>query len=411
MAPDGTRPSNWLQLSPELWGLIFLQFQPGHRDTLNDEGFRSFNAASFYRLSEVCKTFHKVFLTDPRLHTSLYLGRKTRTPSLASLARWLHKHRASIQTLAAGYESPGLEAVLALLIDAPVTSIHLANVSHLSLNLLTEFKFVTKCTISGSRELHLESTLGALPNLTSLTLKDGDYMGINSAVNLTSLTLQNCNAFCSTACGCVTSLVQLQLVEANIHHFHQRGLCACAGLQYLKCASSRIGGRTKADCFCLRPYELQLPSDLSVLTALTKLEFQTANHGEGDVVLAWLTTLRSLKSISAHVIGQYVVLPEDLGSMINIKTLQVLCDSGSLHRACLTDNLDWKLLVSLESLSLSSPYTDHRDLNGLSSLKSLKYIKYTCLPGGESTRQLIDLSRRLDSSGPCIDFDYEDVYD
>ena len=408
MLLDGTSSVNWLQLSPELWGHIFLCLKPCQKDVLAGGGFRNSHTATFYRLNEVCKTFHQVFQTHSQLHTTVYLGPETEGSSSVSLFKWLCRHRSSIQNLIAAFDSTWLEAVLALLIDAPVTTIYLAHVRAPALAILTQFKFVTTCVITGSKDANFGLALGAFTNLTSLRLEDGAFQDFESAVNLTSLTLQECVATCSKACDCVTSLLELQLVGSSLY-LYQQGLCAFSCLQYLRCVGGLVVGNTDADSLWLNKVP-NLPLDLSVLTALTKLDLQIApGDGTGRIKLDWLTMLLGLKSLSASLFATEVELPKAFSLMVHLTNLELLCRTvDDDPSTALRVDLDLSSLVSLESLTLSSPVIDNSwgGLNGLISLKKLKHIKYSCKPSAETIQDLIELSLKIGSVRPdmCIEY-------
>lgn len=236
-----------------------------------------------------------------------------------ALSRYIRKHHSSIQTLVTGYVSPWLETTLGLLLDAHVTKVCMPSVSLPALQLMAEFKSITHCTISAAAENDLEYVLGALPNLTNLTLEDDEFFGVESAVNLTSLRLQSCVVTCSKACSCVTSLLELQLESAKLHNFHQHGVCACSCLQYFRCVASVVDGDTYADILDLN-HDHSFPVDLSILTALTKLEFR-AGVGPAIQRLDWLTVLQGLKSVSAHLYAVEVDMGADLSTTVNLTKL------------------------------------------------------------------------------------------
>ena len=404
---DGVSRPNWLGLSPELWGLIFLHLKPDQEDLLAVRAWSAPSIASFYTLSEVCTAFHQILQTDSRLHTSLCLWKQPSISSFVALSRYIRKHHSSIQILVTGYVSPWLETTLGLLIDAPVTKVCMPSVSLPALHLMTEFKSITHCTISAAAEIDLEDALGALPNLTNLTLEDEYFVGLESAVNLTSLRLQNCVVTCSKACSCVTSLLELQLESAKLHGFHQHGVCACSCLQYLRCVASMVDGNTYADILELN-HDNSFPVDLSTLTALTKLEYK-AGGGPAIQELDWLTVLQGLKSVSADLYAVEVDMGADLSTMVNLTNLKVLCSPVDEYGSVLSVDLDWTSLVALESLSLASSIIDNscqNGLNGLLALKHLKHVKYSCKPSAEVTSDLMELSFKNGSRRPdmCIEF-------
>ena len=296
--------------------------------------------------------------------------------------------------------------MLALLIDAPVTTTYLTYVGAAALTLLAQFKFVTTCVITESPDTQLGLALAALPNLTSLGLEDGDFDDIDAAVNLTSLKLLRSTATCSKACVCVTSLLELQLEDSDLD-LEQQGLCAFSCLQYLACVNSSVEGNIDADSLRMNG-EPKLPLDLSALMALTKLDLEN-NYCTHVLKLDWLTMLQDLKSVSVHLYASEVVLPKALSCMVNLTNLEVCCDSvPNNHEAVLRMELKLTSLVSLQSLTLSSPTIDNgwHGLTDLVSLSNLKQIKYSCKPSAESTQDLVELSLKIGSVRPDMSIVY-----
>ena len=402
MALTGRSHVDWLSFPPEFWGYIFSRLQPVNKNIIDKKSLSNFSVAPFYELSLVCKAFNQIFWTDLKLHTGLCLNKRQGISSLASLVTWLCKDQARIHTLVIDCDQEWQPATLAVLLGAFVTTIRLANASIPALEMLTQFQNITQCVISVSRATNLGLPLKALPNLASLTLDDGDFTGVEHAVSLTSLTLRESCISCSGPCTFRTSLLELQLKSSTLCVYHGHGLGEFCRLQYLRCIQSLVGG-IDTEFFDLRD-EVIPPPTMSLLTALTKLEFKTQYKGYFE--LDWITHLQGLKSVSAHVVADEIELSEDISTMVNLQSLQVLCDTRYGRVSALYVSLDWTSLVSLESLVLSSATIVMHSvcLDGLLSLEHLKYCMYSCNGSRETKQQLTELSQKMFSSRPDIDF-------
>lgn len=151
--------------------------------------------------------------------------------------------------------------------------------------------------------------------------------------------------------------------------------------------------------------EVWVPSHLSLLAALTKLEFQA--HQGRTPPLSWITQLQGLKSVNACIIADVVELPQVISTMVNVQSLEILCHDKSDNRGLLLVELNWTSLVSLQSVVLSSGTIFSKKIDGLLFLKSLQQLHFSCYASIEATQQLIDLSQRMGVGRPDVEFSYK----
>lgn len=399
MSPEGQHQVPWLQLSSELWGLIFSRLKPV---TVTDVGFarsRTSSQAAYHGLKMVCKRFHTVFEEDPKLSSTLILPKSVAGSRVLSLLRWIRKHYDCVEHLSAVGDTPWLHAALALLVDGCLMSACFAHISHPPLTLMPSFQCLRHCAISfpENRQLSLHA-LAALPKLTSLALEHGSFTDMNAAAHLTSLSLSLSDASCSGDCTCVTSLLKLELAWSKLQNFHKRGLYACSHLQYLYCEMSGVSGAARANEFGLA-HDICVMPDIQKLTALTRLEFCTEQL---VCSLDWIADLRSLKCVEAFNSGCGMHMPASMSCLTNLQDLKVVCTTRE-DKAKLDIAVDLTALVSLQSVYLSSAIITCSSLVPLTCLKSLKCIAFKCEPNEGTQRQLIQLSRELGSNRPDIE--------
>lgn len=206
----------------------------------------------FYQLTEVCKKFDSICKHHPSFGSCLYLRESLDADALPGMFQWIQHHASSVQTIIASPGSPYIEAALAALQShqhtAGVTAIHLGKTEMFQkmpdtvLLLVVQFTSLVTCTLDMSTMSfapHLPEfdlyALKELPHLSMLTLANGHFTSVDSALHLTQLYIRWSQAMCSNDCACVTSLVELHLIQAGLGCFHTLGVCACPALRVLKC--------------------------------------------------------------------------------------------------------------------------------------------------------------------------------
>ena len=168
---------------------------------------------------------------------------------------------------------------------------------------LAQFTSIRKCDLAMQISTSGRSNISLwpfedLPHLQHLRIADAAVHDLNAAMHLTHLQLQNCRAFCSRDCSCVTSLLRLDVLRSSVASFHQRGIAACSNLMHLSLKRGCVVARDATETVRLNDnHRMQLPPGLSELTGLTELDF-THLSSHAEVQLSWLTDLPALESCS-----------------------------------------------------------------------------------------------------------------
>ena len=325
-----------------------------------------------FRLRLVCQTFNQVFEQSARLNSHVYVSKLVQSCSLPSLVEWLRRHRNHVKRLNVQHGSVWLESLLVAL-QSPDTCLEKVDVAASlpsSIVMLSTFQSITECSLHSDFFLDLQA-LSALPQLTRLALQRGHFLCLDAAAHLTALTLKNAQAECMQECCFVTSLMELSLYNAELIRFYSRNVAACLNLQSLSVCEAYIGSTHSQQEFDLsNVYQLHIPSGLSALTALTRLQLECANRQ----CVNWVTVLSALQSFQLYAGG--AVFPVSWNTMTNLKDLTVHMDIwGNASNSTLFE-FDWCSLTLLERLSLRFVDLSEQEMANLVLLPSLIEVDF-----------------------------------
>ena len=370
MRPNG----DWTQLPRNLWADIFgINLPYSTSDSLCSLELQAIKLQSdFFKLRMVCQTFNNIFQQHGRLSSSVVIRHGGQNSQLPSLLNWMRCHLAHVRLLDVHHDSPWQEMALTALLSphACLEQVYFRSaVKDTVLFPLSTFKSITTCTLVSNvgNSLNLQP-LSSLPLLTTLTLRFGNFVGLEAAAHLTSLLLAAAEVVCAEECSCVTSLVELKLFSAKLLYFHSRNVAACLGLKSLVLHSATISGHTLDEGFMFPDGEDgSIPTGLSAMTALTSLELNYPAHA---MQLFWLTALSALQSFVLD--GSYAEFSASFSFMTSLKTLKICLETD---RTCnLVFQFDLRSLASLQRFELRFVTMHAKKLSGLALLPDLQEV-------------------------------------
>ena len=227
--------SCWNQLSIELCNAIFTQV--ASRTSMWEP------MGELYKLPLVCTRFRDTFKQDSHLQSVIRLQCVPSREKLPSLLSWIQRYGSAVREYT-HCNSPDFELALGALLShgAPLHTLMLGEPPE-TLHLVAAFTTIRHCSLETTWEtppLDLQP-MQAMPELVHLTLIHGTFDNLQAAArHLTRLSLQQCIAECMGSCMCTTSLLELELEEANLEGFNDRGIVECCCLQALDCCDSCV---------------------------------------------------------------------------------------------------------------------------------------------------------------------------
>lgn len=328
----------------------------------------------------VCRAFCRMFNQQSQLTKTVSFHDLT-SINLDSLLAWVKKHGRQVKQVFAdnpAVHSLDTAAMLRALVSckAPVQTLELYKPSSAMLS-VSAFKTLTHCALRvHSKQARLDlKPLKALPCLVNLSLANGIFVYVEAAVHLTSLYLENCTASCSQDCRCVSSLRDLDMYQASMAGFHNRGLGACSQLMSLTCTASSLaaGHAWQSEDLIFHGNVHQVPVSLTALRSLTHLNF-CSSAAEYEVSLDWLTCLPALQVLDAGFYCNNVVLPSCLSMLTNLRALSAQAYAGEVMLV-----FDFKALSSLTSIELCGTVRASWPcvLSDIASLADLRIVAFT----------------------------------
>ena len=379
--------SRWASLPTEIWDVILSHLKPAlkskrlwqARDSLKD----------LPHLSAVCTKFRAIFAQLLHLHSVLYLPVTPGAYDVPAIISHVQQHQDCLHTVLADC-NPHLDSALVSLLSlrcpirtAFLAQVHTTDIPQSSIALLAEFTTLTACILNTDATYKIAKNSSAplsllpfcnLPHLELLELFSGNFEHLDSAMHLTSLTLDWCNTTCSEECKSLSSLVQLSALNSSIKNFHRQGLSACSALMSLSCEDAYISAHDPADTLCLDSIvdgdaEVCMPASLSKLTSLTSVTFDARLYA-AHLQLSWLNSLSALHDVSITMNASRIDLPS-FDNLTRLSSLQ-LANHASKGKMQLNSSLAG--LVALESLSLKGPVEYGQDLGKLVDLHRLESV-------------------------------------
>ena len=323
----------------------------------------------------VCQAFNKTFQQHGSLTSFIVIGNQVQSCQLPSLLKWLRHHHAQLKQLHVKHGSPWQEMALMALHspDACLEALHFyETVPEQTLFLLSDFQSITACTLcsSAADTLNLQP-LSSLPLLKSLALRNGNFSHLDAAAHLTALRSDHATVHCVQSCSCVTSLVKLSLVCANLIQFHPRNVAACSRLESVVLFSATIGVHDHDEDLAFpADDEASIPTGLSALTTLTSLDLSCQDH---DMQLEWVTVLSALQCFTLE--ASKAVFPASWSTMTSLETLAVsLYTEEGVKERQLFFQFDLGTLASLRTFDLRGLTVSAERLSGLASLHNLQEV-------------------------------------
>lgn len=334
-------------MSKDLWTMIIA--------LVTDQAFVRPPMHELYKMPLVCRALRNMFGQQAQLVEIVSFHELT-SINLDSFIAWVKQHGQHVKEIYA--DNPVVDSLdtadmLRALLSrkAPIETLVLDRPSS-AMQLISGFKNLTYCALRAhSRQARLDlKPLKALPCLVVLSLAYGIFVYAEAATHLNTLYLDDCTASCYHNCICVSLLEHLDMFDASIEGFHNKGLAACSQLMSLKCnSSSLVAGHVahSGDLF-FDGNAHRVPTNLTALCSLTHLSFYSS-AAEYEVSLYWLTRLSALQVLNAGMYCNNVVLPTCLSMLTNLRALgvQTHAPAGGIMLA-----FDFKALSSLTSIEL-----------------------------------------------------------
>lgn len=342
--------------------------------------------------------------------------------ALPRMYQWIQRHADSVQTIYAHPGSPYIEAALAVLQAhrdpsnaAPITNVHLGNPEAYNrlpssvLLLVAQFETVTKCTLDlesmnfgppDQRSTFDLYGLKSMHHLVHPNLANAQFVDLDAASCLTSLSLKRSQAEVSEDYSWFTSLLTLEMFRSCVECLQSDGVMACSSLQQLTCVDSYILAHNRAEHMSFGSNQLmRIPASLSKLTNLHTLAF-AYTHNTAEIDMGWLSHLPSLHCITATLSVPIATFPAELSVLSELTRLRVGSWTGN---GIISFSLDWSKLVRLCSLKLWSALKLNESFVCLVALPHLKEVLLE-LDSMDATTivQVASLAHQLGSTRPDI---------
>ena len=120
--------------------------------------------------------------------------------------------------------------------------------------------------------------------------------------------------------------MELEVNGSAFVHMHGQGVSACSRLQMLTCEDSYISAADPAETIhTVKDRHFKMPSSLSSLTALTRLNFFYHNSSpDFQLSLGWLAGLPALQSLWTTVNVHVVEFPQGVSTMNGLTRLKLV---------------------------------------------------------------------------------------
>ena len=343
----------WNNLSSEIWARVFSILAPeaaeaAARLQLLDEGELEIWSC-YQELRLVSKAFNAIFRRNPGLSGLLHLGHGFSLEALSSFLVWVQ--HSAFEAVLAECDAHMAEVALAALAAFAnrVASVELHNISASGITVLTAFTFLSHCKLHGDLDL---DPLQHLQRLTSLSLVEGQFDNLGKLAHLTSLRMCDAQDHSNQDCEFTSSLQKLHMERGILHNLHALGLSACTSLRSLDCEMGEVAADRAEDWLDIWGSPLRLPSILSTLTQLTKLNLRVESQVEGICDITWLYALTNLKrlELSFRSGSAVVQLHNTLTALVNLTILSMsIRDPGSMVSLDVT----WDALPLLKAVHVS----------------------------------------------------------
>ncbi|KAL3162030.1 hypothetical protein ABBQ38_009101 [Trebouxia sp. C0009 RCD-2024] len=359
------KTSRWKNLSVELWvhilSHLYTDLTPVGPEVewgplVVERRARQLNNMQTLRL--VCRSFNTA-LSDAQFSRCLFLPEKFSNKSIPSLLQWLLRYRTAVQLFAVASGTPTMEAALAALTGhaSQLLFTYVANISAGAVHILSCHSGLQTIEIeSTADETNLDLTpLAALPCLSNLGLKTGQFSCEEALLHLTILRLSDAEMLFAKACFSGSKLLELNLCGSLLYGCDQ-GLSGCHNLTDLRLKQCWFGANRAEDKLDLLPFKVaHVPASISSLTQLTSLDITLCGQSLLAMQFSWLASLTSLQELVFHGAGANVKLPSDLTELTRLETLWLtMGDEPADSMTYMDFQVNWREMRALTTLSVDA---------------------------------------------------------
>ena len=224
----------------------------------------------------------------------------------------------------------------------------------------------------GSPHLDL-APLQRLKSLSCLELEEGRFVNVNATRYLTRLAIRRAEVMSGSDCTFCRSLVDLQLRAHGSITMHARGVGACTALQSLRVGKEcNVYAQDKSNaldtrCSAMISNAFLLPTDMSCLTALTRLSLDFSGHAQ-QADFSGISMLASLKALDLTSPGTFKV-SQEFSCLTKLTEMWIGNPKGV---GCVHLLFDWKLMPALQKLCVLSDFSCNEKVLALAALDHLE---------------------------------------
>ena len=205
---------------------------------------------------------------------------------------------------------------------------------------------------------------------------EGHYNNIGKLAHLTYLSMCDAQDHSNQDCEFASSLQKLDMDNGVLYNFHDLGLTACTSLRSLDCRLSERAADRAEDWLDIQRSPLMLPSTLSTLTQLTKLDLCVGSRVQGACDTSWLYSLTNLKHLTSLTFRCGSAVVELHNALTALATLTSLSISTKWRESMVSLDVTWDALPLLNAVHVSCArlHLTHRilSLTQMADLASLR---------------------------------------
>ncbi len=382
--------------SDDLWANIFsiTKTKPTPADGLQNlhptRATRVSRHQEFREMRVVCKGFQRIFEEHVDLSSCLLLDESNIIERLPSALQWLQRCHNSVEHAIMACGTSVADVILQAVVspEAKLSTAVLCILSRSAILVLSTFTSLTFCELIAPRDRRLDvGPLHALSGLSILHLKAGVFSGVGHLAHLSSLQLWEAVAYVQVdqLAPKVTvtpvpleALQKLSLTESKLLGL-AHGMSTFTSLQSLKCHGSMTKANNISDCmFTMANHFTHLPSNLAVLTSLTRVCVVIRSRVCGTFQLHWVQAIPGLEHLNLSFLSKcHVEFDEGFACLSKLKTLSVSrSEPGNNNMNCTVALMTpWESMLSLKEFRLSAREVYFgENILGLSKLPRMKCL-------------------------------------
>ncbi len=367
--------------------------------------------AHYHKLKLVCGKFKQVFQEYSQLSDELILAEGNQSHMVPHALVWLRQSGSAISKFSAFYGGLTQDMLLAAMASsAPqLKYVHLCGLTRATLSGLLAFKDLKRLYLVKPATILNLHPLRNLPCLERLSLRSGTFHRLAIPSCMTTLLISESRIVCEQDSCSLTYLEVLGIVGSKVSSLHDLGLLACTFLQHLELRECSVKAADPANRFAVRlQAPLCIPTQLSLLTKLSKLVVDLGSSDAQDFDARWLYKMASIESLVCTTYGT-ICLDNRLTQLSNLQDLQVsVTESTDDHDEWKIGYhaIDWEALHQLTHITFAGPSSFDESILRLASIDNLKTVSLSHFhPTDDLTaRCLAMLSYRLAADRPEVDF-------